>query len=213
MLYIIATPIGNLGDITLRAIETLETVEILLCEDTRVSGGLLQKLAIKNKPQLVSFYDEVEEQKIPQIIKWLEEGKEVGLVTDAGTPLISDPGWRLVKKCQEKKLAYTALPGASAVIDALVLSGLPTDRFYYLGFLPKKDSKRRELLEQAKAIKATKVAYESPFRVKKLMAEITEIYGTDRHVSICRELTKKFEEVATDKKISDERGEVVVVWQ
>lgn len=143
MLYIIATPIGNLKDITLRTIETLEQIDVLLCEDTRKTGLLLQNLKIGNKPKLVSFYDEVEAQKIPQIVEMLKEGLEVGLVTDAGTPLISDPGWLLVKKCQELGLNYTALPGACAVINAAVLSALPIQRFCFLGFVPKKENDKR----------------------------------------------------------------------
>lgn len=212
MLYIIATPIGNLKDISLRALETLEKLDVLLCEDTRVGGGLLQKLGIKNKPQLLSFYDEVEEQKIPQILALLADGKEVGLTTDAGTPLISDPGWKLIKKCQEKGLAYTSLPGASAVINALVLSGLPTDRFCFLGFLSKKSGKRKEVLNEFKSVKATKIAYESPFRVKDLMMDIKAVYGEETKIVVAREMTKKFEEVTTDGIIDDDRGEVVVMW-
>ena len=111
MLYIIATPIGNLGDITLRAIEVLETLDILLCEDTRKTGILLKELKIGNNPKLVSFYDEVERQKIPQVVEWLKEGLEVGLVTDAGTPLLSDPGWLLVRKCHDLGLKYTLFQG------------------------------------------------------------------------------------------------------
>ena len=136
MLYIVATPIGNMKDITLRAIDILESIDILLCEDTRKTGVLLKELKIVNKPKLVSFYDEVERQKIPQIVEMLKEGLEIGLVTDAGTPLLSDPGWLLIKKCQELGIKYTALPGACAAINALVLSGLPMGRFSYLGFLP-----------------------------------------------------------------------------
>ena len=192
MLYIIATPIGNLKDITLRALETLESVEVLLCEDTRVTANLLHLLGIKNKPEFFSFYDEVEEQKIPQVIKMLEAGKEVGLVTDAGTPLISDPGWKLVKRCQELGLVYTALPGPSAVIDALVLSGIPTDRFVFLGFLSKKEGKRKELFEKYKDHEVTKVAFESPFRVKKVLEELKTYSET---VKVVREMTKKFESV------------------
>ena len=144
MLYIIATPIGNMKDITLRVIDMFESIDILLCEDTRKTGVLLKELKVVNSPKLVSFYDEVERQKIPQIVAWLKEGLEVGLVTDAGTPLLSDPGWLLVRKCQELGLKYTALPGASAAVNALVLAGLPMGRFSYLGFYPKKMGKERK---------------------------------------------------------------------
>ncbi|KKR68340.1 MAG: Ribosomal RNA small subunit methyltransferase I [Microgenomates group bacterium GW2011_GWA2_40_6] len=211
MLYIISTPIGNLGDITLRAIETLEMVDILLCEDTRKTGILLKELKIKNNIKLVSFYDEVERQKIPQVIEWLKEGLEVGLVTNAGTPLLSDPGWLLVKKCQELGLKYTAIPGASAVINALILSGLPMQRFSFLGFLPKKDRERKKILEKYKMVEGVKVVYESPNRLEKLVGEIKETYGKEVQIRICREMTKKFEEVKNGMD-GDVRGEVVVVF-
>lgn len=211
MLYIISTPIGNLKDITLRAIDILESIDVLLCEDTRKTGVLLKELKIANKPKLFSFYDEVERQKIPQIVEMLKEGLEVGLVTDAGTPLLSDPGWLLIKKCQELGLKYTALPGACAAIDALVLSGLPMGRFSYLGFLPKKDGERKKILELYKSIEGTKVVYESPLRTEKLVKEIKEVYGEKVEIRIVREMTKKFEEVKNDWD-GDIRGEVVIVF-
>lgn len=211
MLYIISTPIGNLKDITLRAIDIMESIDVLLCEDTRKTGVLLKELKIANRPKLFSFYDEVERQKIPQIIEMLKEGLEVGLVTDAGTPLLSDPGWLLVKKCQELGLKYTALPGACAAINALVLSGLPMGRFSYLGFLPKKDGERKRILEQYKSIDGAKVVYESPLRTEKLIKELKEIYGDGVEIRIVREMTKKFEEVKNDWD-GDVRGEVVVVF-
>lgn len=210
MLYVISTPIGNLKDITLRAIETLEKVEILLCEDTRVTGNLLRLLAIKNKPKLVSYYDEVEEQKLPQVMAWLDEGKEVGLVSDAGTPLVSDPGWKLIKRCQDVGMIYTAMPGPAAVINALVLSGLPVDRFVFLGFLPKKNGKKKELLEKYKDEVLTKVAYESPFRVKELLEDI-KVVNSLAKIKVIREMTKKFESV--ENEVTDDRGECVVVWR
>ena len=211
MLYIISTPIGNLKDITLRAIDILEIIDVLLCEDTRKTGILLKELKIANKPKLFSFYDEVERQKIPQIVEMLKEGLEVGLVTDAGTPLLSDPGWLLTKKCQELGLKYTAIPGACAAIDALVLSGLPMGRFLYLGYLPKKDGERKKILELYKNVEGTKVVYESPLRTEKLVKEIKETYGEKVEIRIIREMTKKFEEVKNDWD-GDIRGEVVVVF-
>ncbi|MCL4383859.1 16S rRNA (cytidine(1402)-2'-O)-methyltransferase [Patescibacteria group bacterium] len=221
MLYIIATPIGNLADITFRAVEVLEKVKILLCEDTRVTGKMLMKLQIKNKPQLVSFYDEVEDQKTPQVLRWLEDGQEVGLVTDAGTPLVSDPGWRLVKRCYDENLPITALPGASAVMNALVLSGLPTDRFVFLGFLPKKNSKQEEWLIRFKDLDVTQIVYESPFRLADLIRSIESLYGQNVTIAICREMTKKFEEVIRGKPVdikeklkeTIDKGEVVVLWR
>jgi 16S rRNA (cytidine1402-2'-O)-methyltransferase len=211
VLYIISTPIGNLGDITRRAIEVLEEIDVLLCEDTRKTGLLLSSLNIGNKPKLVSFYDEVERQKIPQVIDMLKEGLEVGLVTDAGTPLISDPGWLLIKKCQELGLPYTALPGPSAVINALVLSGLPAARFCFLGFLPKKIGDIKKIINKYKDFEGTKIVYESPLRVKNTLAVIREIVGIDTEIKVIREMTKKFEEVS-DGSVGDIRGEVVLIW-
>jgi len=221
MLFIVATPIGNLGDISIRAMEVLEKVDFLLCEDTRNTGLLLANLGIKNKPKLISFYDEVEEQKIPEVIRLLEEGKDVALVTDAGTPIISDPGWKLIKKCKEKNIEYTSLPGASALINALVLSGMAAGRFSFLGFLPKKTGERIKVLEKYKQFDGTKIVYESPFRLIKLIEEIILVNGSDINVSVCREMTKKFEEIingtATEvlsvlskKNI---KGELVVIFE
>jgi 16S rRNA (cytidine1402-2'-O)-methyltransferase len=211
MLYIIATPIGNLGDITVRALETLEKVEYLLCEDTRNTGLLLIKLGIKNKPKLISFYDEVEEQKIPEVIKLLQDGNEIALVTDAGTPIISDPGWKLIRKCRNLGIPYTSLPGACAAINALVLSGIPSGRFMFLGFLPKKDGERLKILERYKEFDGAKIVYESPFRVKKLEGQIKKVYGNDVQIVIIREMTKKFEEVLPTVK-KELKGEMTVIF-
>jgi 16S rRNA (cytidine1402-2'-O)-methyltransferase len=211
MLYIIATPIGNLKDITIRAIETLEKVECLLCEDTRSTGMLLKNLGIKNRPKLISFYDEVEEQKIPEVLSLLKENKEVGLVTDAGTPIISDPGWKLIKKCQNLGINYTALPGACAAINGAVLSGLPVGRFCFLGFLPKKDGERKKILEKYKEFDGVKIVYESPFRVKKLENQIKEVYGNEVKIRIVREMTKKFEEILESVK-NPIKGEITVIF-
>jgi len=211
MLYIIATPIGNLGDITLRALETLEKVSVLLCEDTRNTGLMLANLKIKNKPKLISFYDEVEEQKIPEIIKLLQNGNEVGLVTDAGTPIISDPGWRLIKKCRILGISYTSLPGACAAINGLVLSGLPSGRFMFLGFLPKKDGERLKILKKYKEFDGAKIIYESPFRIKKLEEQIKTVYGDAVQIAIIREMTKKFEEILSTVE-KEPKGEMTVIF-
>ena len=211
MLYIIATPIGNLKDITLRALETLEKVEYLLCEDTRNTGLLLSNLGVKNKPKLISFYDEVEDQKIPEVANLLEQNKNVGLVTDAGTPIISDPGWKLVKKCHKLGISYTSLPGPCAGINGAVLSGLPVGRFCFLGFLPKKDGERRKILEKYKEIDGSKIVYESPFRVKKLENQIREVYGQEVTIRIVREMTKKFEEILESVK-NPVKGEITVIF-
>lgn len=220
MLYVIATPIGNLGDITIRAIETLKKVEYLLCEDTRKTGLLLANLGIKNKAKLISFYDEVENQKIPEVVNLLKQDKEVGLITDAGTPVISDPGFKLISKCRELNLEYTAIPGASAVINSLVLSGLSSGRFAFLGFLPKKSGERKKVLEKYINFEGAKIIYESPFRLIKLIEEIKMVIGSQVKLSVCREMTKKFEEIIVGtpdevlKKIDSKRvrGEVVVIF-
>ncbi|MFZ2153196.1 MAG: 16S rRNA (cytidine(1402)-2'-O)-methyltransferase [Microgenomates group bacterium] len=211
MLYIISTPIGNLKDITLRAIETLEQIDILLCEDTRKTGFLLQSLKIANKPKLMSFYDEVEAQKIPEVINMLKEGLEVGLVTDAGTPLISDPGWLLVKKCQELGLKYTAIGGMSAVINAAVLSGLPIQRFCFLGFLPKKENDKKKLIEKYKSFEGVKMFFEAGNRTEESVKIIKEIEGSKCEVRVVREMTKMFESVESEFG-GDSRGEVVIVY-
>ena len=211
MLYIVATPIGNLGDITLRALETLEKVEYLLCEDTRKTGLMLANLKIQNKPKLISFYDEVEEQKTPEVIKLLQDNREVALVTDAGTPIISDPGWRLIKKCRSLGISYTSLPGACAAINGLVLSGLPSGRFMFLGFLPKKDGERLKILEKYKEFDGAKIVYESPFRIKKLEEQIRKVYGDEVQIAITREMTKKFEEVLTTVE-KELKGEMTVIF-
>ncbi|OIP87852.1 16S rRNA (cytidine(1402)-2'-O)-methyltransferase [Candidatus Shapirobacteria bacterium CG_4_9_14_3_um_filter_36_12] len=211
MLYIISTPIGNLKDITLRAIETLNKLDVLLCEDTRKTGFLLSELKIANKPKLVSFYDEVEAQKIPEIIKVLQDNLEVGLVTDAGTPLLSDPGWLLVKKCRELGISYTALPGACAVINAVVLSGLPIQRFSFLGFMPKREGDIKKILEKYKNVEGAKVLYESPLRAEKTFKLIKDVCGEDTEIRIVREMTKKFEEV-TDVVGKEIKGEVVIIF-
>ncbi|MDD3999101.1 MAG: 16S rRNA (cytidine(1402)-2'-O)-methyltransferase [Candidatus Shapirobacteria bacterium] len=211
MLYIVATPIGNMKDITLRAIDILENIDILLCEDTRRTGILLNELKIVNKPKLISFYDEVERQKIPQIIEMLKEGLEIALVTDAGTPLLSDPGWLLVKKCQELDIKYTSIPGPSALINALILAGLPMGRFSYLGFLPKKEGERKKILKKYKSVEGAKIIYESPLRSEKLIKEIKQVYGEKVEIKILREMTKKFEEIKNDWD-GELRGEVVIVF-
>jgi 16S rRNA (cytidine1402-2'-O)-methyltransferase len=211
MLYIISTPIGNLKDITLRAIDTLEQLDILLCEDTRKTGLLLNSLKIANKPKLISFYDEVEQQKVPQIIEMLKEGLEVGLVSDAGTPLISDPGWLLVKRCHDLGIKYTAIGGISAVINALVLSGLPVARFCFLGFMPKKDGDVKKIINKYKDFDGTKVLYESPLRAKKTITLIKEICGEKTEIRIIREMTKIYESVDTEFG-GNTRGEVVILF-
>jgi len=211
MLYIISTPIGNIRDISLRAIDTFESLDYLLCEDTRVTSLLLNKLGIVNRPKLISFYDEVESSKITEVVSYLREGKNVGLVSDAGTPLISDPGWLLIRKCQLENLSYTALPGASSVVNALVLSGLPTSRFSFLGFLPKKTGQKIKLLSSYKNIVGTKVCFESPYRVSDTLRDIKSVFG-DVEIRLCRNMTKINEIVNDPSKKYSNKGEIVIVF-
>jgi len=202
VLYIVSTPIGNRKDISLRALEVLEKVKVILCEDTRKTGMLLksyeEELREKFSARLESFFEENEEGKITKIVEWLKQGEDIALVSNAGTPLLSDPGFKLVRSCVEKGIRVEAIPGASALLTALVISGLPSDKFMFFGFLPKKQGKRIKILECLKKInevqKQTFVFYESPFRILKALKDIGEILP-GAQVVLTRELTKKFEEV------------------
>ena len=189
-LYIVSTPIGNLKDITLRALETLEEIDFILCEDTRISSRLLKHYNISKK--LVSFNAVSEKKKIPNVITRIKSGDNCALVSDAGTPAISDPGVRLISEAIKEQIDVVPVPGSSAVITALTISGLPTDSFIFEGFLPQKkgrQKKLKELTEESRTI----ILYESTYRIKKLVNELEE-YMPKRYVVVCRELTKKFEE-------------------
>ena len=190
-LYLVATPIGHLRDITLRAIETLKSVELVAFEDTRQTVKLLNHYEIR-KP-LVSLHDHNERQRTPELIEKLKGGQSVALVCDGGTPLICDPGWWLVHQALEEGIAVEWIPGATALVGGLALSGLPTDRFVFEGFLPIKPGARRKRLEALKQEERTVVLYESPHRVVKTLQAIQEVIG-DIEISCSRELTKKFEE-------------------
>ena len=192
-LYIVATPIGNLGDITLRAITTLRGVAAVACEDTRVTGKLLHHLEIKQR--LIRYDDHASEATRDHILALAGE-KPVALVSDAGTPLISDPGFKLVRAARERGIAVTSLPGPSAAIMALTLAGLPSDRFLFAGFLPSKDKARREALRGLAAINATLVLYETAPRLTDALAAIGEEMPA-REIAVARELTKRFEECRT----------------
>ena len=220
-LYIVATPIGNLGDITLRAIETLKTVDIILCEDTRVTKNLLNHYEI-NKP-LVSYHQHTEERKVKEIANLLEEGKNLALVTDAGTPGISDPGNMLIRsvilnavKDPSLDIEVVPIPGPSAVVSALSISGFPTDKFVFLGFPPHKN-KRQKFFKEVGAAEYTVVFYESGHRIIKCLQELKENLDANRGLVVCRELTKKFETIYRGtidqiiEQMQDERGEFVVV--
>ncbi|MBS4029211.1 MAG: 16S rRNA (cytidine(1402)-2'-O)-methyltransferase [Ignavibacteriales bacterium] len=190
-LYLVSTPIGNLEDITLRALKILGNVDALACEDTRTTQVLLNKYELKPK-RLLSYFEQNEQKKIPEIIQLLKDGNSVALVTDAGTPSISDPGFRLVRAAIEEGISVVPIPGVSAVITALSASGLPTNAFVFEGFLPVKKG-RKTRLEFLKEETRTIIFYESPYRVLRTLNDLKEVFG-EREVVIARELTKKFEE-------------------
>lgn len=189
-LYLIPTPIGNLGDITLRALETIKTVDTILAEDTRVTGKLLKHFEIQ-KP-IFSHHKE-NEHKCEHVVERIANGESMALLTDAGTPGISDPGFLIVKKCIELGVDVECLPGAVALIPALVVSGLATDRFVFEGFLPHKKG-RKSKLESFIEEERTIILYESPHRLLKFLKEAIEVFGENRKISVSREITKKFEE-------------------
>jgi 16S rRNA (cytidine1402-2'-O)-methyltransferase len=192
-LYIVATPIGNLGDITLRAVEVLRGVAAVACEDTRVTGKLLNHLGIKQR--MIRYDDHAGDFERDRILGLIAH-EAVALVSDAGTPLISDPGYRLVKAAREAGLAVTSLPGASAAVMALTLAGLPSDRFLFAGFLPAKDKARRDVLGELAGVPATLVFYETAPRLDASLRAIGEVLP-GREIAVARELTKKFEECRT----------------
>jgi 16S rRNA (cytidine1402-2'-O)-methyltransferase len=193
MLYVVPTPIGNLADITLRAIEILSQVDFVIAEDTRVSGHLLKHLEI-NKP-LRSYHVNNEHRVVESITQQLISGQSAALITDAGTPGVSDPGYLLVRSCIDHDLEVQCLPGPTAFVPALVVSGLPAHRFYFEGFLPHKKG-RKTRLDYLAALPDTFILYESPHRVAKCLRELAEVCGEDRPACVCRELSKLHEEVA-----------------
>jgi len=193
-LYITATPIGNRGDITLRALDALARADRLLCEDTRVTRKLLGMYGL-SRP-LIAYHDHNAESMRPKILAWIAAGESVVLVSDAGTPLISDPGFKLARDCRAAGLPVTALPGASAALAALAVCGLPTDRFFFLGFLPPKSAARRTELAALAGLRASLVVYESPRRLAALLADAAAVLP-GRQAAVCRELTKMFEEAVT----------------
>lgn len=189
-LYIVATPIGNLGDITLRAVEVLRGVAAVACEDTRVTGKLLHHLGLKKR--LIRYDDHADEADRARLLALMAE-QPVALVSDAGTPLVSDPGFRLVRAARDTGIAITSLPGPSAALVALTLAGLPNDRFLFAGFLPVKDKARRDVLQELSGLRATLVFYETAPRLGDALAAIEAVLP-GREVAVARELTKKFEE-------------------
>jgi 16S rRNA (cytidine1402-2'-O)-methyltransferase len=216
-LYPVATPIGNLGDITLRALETLAAADILACEDTRVTRVLLDRYGIRQRP--IAYHEHNEAEAGPRLIAALKGGRSVALVSDAGTPLVSDPGYRLVAAALEEGIRVVPIPGASSVLAALTLSGLPSDSFLFAGFLPVKDGQRRHRLETLRNVPATLIFFESPRRLAAGLAAMADTLGARRPAAVTRELTKTFEErragtleelTAHYEEAGSPKGEVVV---
>lgn len=218
-LYLVSTPIGNKLDISLRAQNVLSSVDVILCEDTKKSGIFLKDLDIKNK--LLSYHDHSNVSKIDYFLKLLKEGASLAIISDAGTPLISDPGYELVAKAIDEKIKVTSIPGPSAVISALISSGLSTSSFVFEGYAPKKKGQLETFLKNLQYEMRTIILFESPKRIERLVQTIVKILGSKRKVSLAKELTKKFERVITDEAreihkliIKDEtlkKGEMVIV--
>ena len=213
-LYLVPTPIGNLGDFTFRAVEVLNQVEVIFSEDTRVTINLLNHYDIKKK--LIAFHKFNEEQKVGVVLSYLEDGKSVAIVSDRGTPVLSDPGEICTKKVIEKGYNVVSLPGATAAIPAITASGLDSSKFIFYGFLNSKSSKRKKELEFLKNNKMTIIFYEAPHRIMEMLADLKEIFG-DRKISISREISKKFEEIYRAKisevmnMLTEVKGEFVIV--
>lgn len=213
-LYLIPTPIGNLDDITVRSLKTLETVDLLLCEDTRETGKLMKKFNIKKR--LVSCHEYNESDMVDYVIKCLDDNMNIGLVTDQGTPIISDPGFIVAREIIKKGYNVISLPGATAFVPALTSSGINPSPFLFYGFLSAKDSKQKKELEELKSLKYTMIFYEAPHRIRKTLSNMLEVMG-DRNINISREISKIHEEIYRDKisnliDISDTmKGELVLV--
>lgn len=216
-LYVVATPIGNLADITIRALELLSAADLVACEDKRVSAKLLSFYDIKTP--LISYHDHNARKVIPKLIEELSENKIIALISDAGTPLISDPGYKLINECRENNIPITSLPGASALLCALTNAGMPTDSFLFCGFLPPKTTARQKELEKSSKLKTTLIYYESPKRLIGSLNDILTVFG-NREVAVCRELTKMYEEITKDsvRNIIEHyeakpsiKGEVVII--
>lgn len=218
-LYVVATPLGNLEDLSLRAKRILQQVDLIAAEDTRLSRSLLEHLGIKN--QLISLHEHNEEHRSEHLISLLAGGQNIALVSDAGTPLISDPGYKLVAAVRKAGYAVIPVPGPSAVIAALSVAGLPTHNFYFVGFLPSKNQARLQALTNLSQHTATLVFYEAPHRILASLASMQEVFGADRAAFIAREITKKFEtylsgslqelieQITSD--LQQQKGEFVVV--
>ena len=195
ILYVVATPIGNLGDITLRAIEMLKMVDAIAAEDTRHTSGLLSHFGISKK--LIAVHEHNEQQSAEKLLALLKKGENIALVTDAGTPAVSDPGAIVVKVVRESGIKIVPIPGVSALVTALSASGITQNGFYFHGFLPASGAARRKILEQLKAQTVTLVFYEAPHRIIESVADIAKVLGENRQLTFCRELTKTFETIYT----------------
>jgi len=217
MLTVVATPIGNMQDLSPRAREALAEADHILAEDTRRAGYLVQNLGIEKK-HFISFYEHNEQEKVRRVLERLRAGEKIALISDGGTPLISDPGYRLIKACKEQNLPYTSVPGPCALINALVLAGFPTDSFFFMGFLPIKTAKRKERMQLLQTVQTTVIMYESPYKVNKLLS-LLAAYVPDRQCAVVREMTKIHEEVlrGTVKELQERfaektwRGEITVI--
>jgi 16S rRNA (cytidine1402-2'-O)-methyltransferase len=217
-LYLVATPIGNLGDMTIRALETLAGVDLVACEDTRTSRVLLDRYGITTKP--VSYHVHNEASSGARLLDDIASGKAVALISDAGTPLVSDPGGRIAADARLRGIKVVPIPGASAVLAALSIAGLPSERFLFEGFLPAKQTQRRSRLASLGSLDVTLLFYEAPHRLSETLADMASVYGPDRLAAVCRELTKTFEECvqgplgelsARYPEDANVRGEIVIV--
>jgi len=216
MLYVVATPIGNLGDITLRALEVLKSVDLVAAEDTRHSGLLMKHFGIK-KP-FISYHEHNEARRTAEFVERLAGGENIALITDAGTPGLSDPGLRLVRECIQRELSFTIVPGPSSILAALVGSGFSTEKFSFRGFLPVKTGRRERELRGAAESRETTIFFESPYRLTKTLAACIAVMP-DRQLCVARELTKKFEEfrrgtageLLADYEARPPKGEIVLV--
>lgn len=217
ILYVVATPIGNMDDISSRAVEILRSCDIVACEDTRVSGLLLKRFGIEK--DLFVYENSREQAMAPVLLEKIKSGKTVALISDAGTPCISDPGFRIVKACRAEKIHIVPIPGPCAFVSALSASGLPSDSFLFVGFLPAKGAARRNFFNRHKDFPHTIVFYESPYRIVKFIADAIEIFGPERPVCVAKEISKIYERFFTGKllDVSNEllktstKGEFVVL--
>lgn len=218
-LYIVATPIGNLSDITAHAIDCLKSVAIIACEDTRTSGKLLNHFNIPTKTW--AYHDHNAEVQTPKLTEILQSGQNIALISDAGTPLISDPGFRLVRACHQAGIKVSPVVGASAAIAALSVAGLPSDKFYFYGFLPAKTAGRQSELTKIKDLTATLIFYEAPHRIVECIDDMITVLGDNRQVTFCREITKTFETIYpstlgelkqfVESDANQQKGEMVLV--